>query len=74
MNPWESISRLLVTGGVILLLLGAVAFLLSRSGISGRLPGDIFIEKGNFTFFFPVMTCIMLSIVLTVLVNVFFRR
>lgn len=74
MNPWESISRLLLVGGVILLFLGAVAFLLSRSGVSGRLPGDIFIEKGNFTFFFPVITCIMLSIVLTVVVNVFFRR
>ncbi|MGI6550240.1 MAG: DUF2905 domain-containing protein [Syntrophomonadales bacterium] len=74
MNPWESVSRLLLMGGLILLLLGGVTFLMSRSGISWRLPGDIFIQKGNFTVFFPVMTCIVISIVLTILLNVFFRR
>jgi len=74
MNPWESISRLLLAGGVILLLLGGVTFLISRSGFSWRLPGDIFIQKGNFTIFFPVVTCIVLSIVLTILLNIFFRR
>lgn len=73
MNPWESISRLLLTGGVILLLLGGLTFLLSRSGISWRLPGDIFIQKSNFTVFFPVMTCIVLSIILTIFLNIFFR-
>ncbi len=74
MNPWESVSRLLLIGGAILLLLGGVTFLMSRSGMSWRLPGDIFIQKGNFTVFFPVMTCIVVSIVLTILLNVFFRR
>lgn len=74
MNPWESVSRLLLIGGVILLVLGGVTFLLSRSGMSWRLPGDIFFQKGNFTVFFPVMTCILLSIVLTILLNVLFRR
>ena len=74
MNPWESISRLLIIGGVILLLLGGLTFLLSRSGISWRLPGDVFIQKGNFTVFFPVMTCIVLSIILTIFLNIFFRR
>ncbi len=74
MNPWESVSRLMLIGGVILLALGGITYLLSRSGISWRLPGDVFIQKGNFTFFFPVMTCIVLSIVLTILLNVFFRR
>lgn len=74
MNPWESISRLFIIGGVILLLLGGLIFLLSRGGISWRLPGDIFIQKGNFTLFFPVMTCIVLSIILTIFLNVFFRR
>ncbi|HAG07901.1 MAG TPA: DUF2905 domain-containing protein, partial [Peptococcaceae bacterium] len=40
----------------------------------GRLPGDIVIRKGNFTFYFPLVTSIILSIVLTLLLNVLFRR
>lgn len=38
-----------------------------------RLPGDIFVQKGNFSFGFPVVTCIVLSIVLTILLNIFRR-
>ena len=40
----------------------------------GRLPGDIFIKKEHFTFSFPIMTCLMLSLILTLLLNLFFRR
>ncbi len=74
MNPWDSMARLLLTGGVILLILGGVFYLISQLGAGFRLPGDIVYKKENFTFFFPVVTCIILSIVLTVLLNLFFRR
>jgi hypothetical protein len=67
-------ARLLLTGGVILLILGGVFYLISQLGAGFRLPGDIVYKKENFTFFFPVVTCIILSIVLTVLLNLFFRR
>ena len=40
----------------------------------GRLPGDIIIRKGNFTFYFPVVTCIVLSVLLTLIFSLFFRR
>lgn len=40
----------------------------------GRLPGDIFIQRGNFSFYFPVVTGIVLSLLLTVLLNLFLRR
>lgn len=39
-----------------------------------RLPGDIFVKKGNFTFYFPVVTCIIISIILTILLNIIFRK
>jgi hypothetical protein len=56
-----------------LVLLGAGLSLFGKLGL-GRLPGDIFIKKGNFTFYFPLVTSIILSLVLTLLANLFFRR
>jgi hypothetical protein len=43
-------------------------------GLIPRLPGDITIERRNFRFYFPLGTSILLSVVLTLLLNVFFRR
>ena len=40
----------------------------------GRLPGDIYIQRRNFTFFFPLTTSILLSVVLSLLLSLFFRR
>jgi hypothetical protein len=40
----------------------------------GRLPGDIYIQRGNWTFYFPLVTCLVLSIVLTLLFSLFGRR
>ncbi|WP_210622012.1 DUF2905 domain-containing protein, partial [Staphylococcus aureus] len=39
----------------------------------GKVPGDIFVKKGNVTFFFPVVTCIIISVVLSILINLFGR-
>lgn len=60
-----------VIGGLIAVV-GAVLMLLERAGFKG-LPGDIFVQKGNFTFFFPVVSCIVISIVLTIVLNLFRR-
>jgi len=40
----------------------------------GKFPGDIFIKKENFSFYFPITTCIILSIVLTIIMQLFNRR
>jgi Protein of unknown function (DUF2905) len=56
-----SISRMLIALGLIILLVGPW---LSRLGF-GRLPGDIMIERENFHFYFPLATCIILSVVLS---------
>lgn len=59
-------SRMLMLIGGLLLAAGAVLWLIERflPGL-GRLPGDIVFQRGNFTFYFPVMTSILLSLLLT---------
>ncbi|MDG4727257.1 DUF2905 domain-containing protein [Bacillus sp. GBSC66] len=58
----------------ILMILGGVLFAVGLVfQLVGKLPGDIFVKKGNVTFFFPVITCIAISIVLTILLNIFGR-
>ena len=59
--------------GVIMLVLGGIMLVGGRLFGLGRLPGDIFIQKGNFSFYFPVMTGIILSILLTIILNIFRR-
>lgn len=58
--------------GIVLIVAGIIFTLGSRLGI-GRLPGDIFIKKGNMTFYFPIVTSIVISIILTLLFNILRR-
>jgi len=70
----ENVARYLVIGGLILILLGGGVYLASRLGLPlGRLPGDIRIEGKNGSIYFPVATSIVLSLVLTLLLNVIAR-
>ena len=54
-------ARFLMVLGLAILLLGVFWPYLSRIGL-GRLPGDIVIERDNMTFYFPLMTCVLLSL------------
>jgi hypothetical protein len=70
----ENLARLLVLGGIILILIGGGVFLAARLGIPfGRLPGDIRIERGNGSFYFPIVSSIVLSLLLTIILNVIIR-
>jgi len=64
---------LLVIGGLICLV-GVVLLFADRVPWLGRLPGDIVVRRGPVTFYAPLATSIVLSIVLTLLLNLFFRR
>ena len=67
-NP---MGRALVLIGLVIAGLG----LLMMAGVPlGRLPGDMTIRRGSFTFYFPLATSIVVSIVLTILLNLFLRR
>jgi hypothetical protein len=58
-------ARTLIVLGLVILLVGLLWPYLSRIGL-GRLPGDIVIERENMTFYFPLMTCLLVSVVLSV--------
>ncbi|MFO8192754.1 MAG: DUF2905 family protein [Bacillota bacterium] len=72
MPAMEHLARILLIGGGVIASLGLLLLLLSRLGL-GRLPGDIFIQRENLTFYFPLATMILLSIVLTLLLNLLRR-
>ncbi len=69
----ENIGKLLVGGAVLLLVLGGLFLVLGRLGLD-RLPGDFVFRRGNATVYFPVGLMILLSVVGTILLNVFLRR
>jgi uncharacterized membrane protein len=69
----EGLGRLLIGAAVVLLVLGGLFFLLGRLGLD-RLPGDLVFKRGNFTVYFPIGLMILLSVVGTIVLNLFFRR
>jgi hypothetical protein len=70
----QDLGRVLVVVGGLTVLLGLVLLLAPRLPWLGRLPGDILIRRDSFTFYFPIVTSIVASLVLTLLLNLFWRR
>jgi hypothetical protein len=66
------LGRLLVGGGLALIAAGLLFLLVDRLGMS-RLPGDISIQRGRFTFFFPIVTCLLLSVVVSIIMTLLAR-
>lgn len=73
-NPFSYFGRVLILLGVFIMIIGALMLLGGKIPGIGRLPGDIVIRKGNFTFYFPLATSIILSIILSLLLALFSRR
>lgn len=70
----ENIGRFLMIGGIVLFVVGGLIFLAAKFGLPfGRLPGDIRIERDGFSFYFPLASSILISIVLTIVVNAILR-
>ena len=73
MPPLFSMGKMLLYVGLLISVLGGLMMLIEK--IPGfRLPGDIFVQKGNFTFYFPLATSIILSIILTVILSIISKR
>ncbi|MGE5328306.1 MAG: DUF2905 domain-containing protein [Deltaproteobacteria bacterium] len=70
---FEGIGKILILSGIIFLIVGAIIILSSKLGL-GKLPGDIFIKNESFTFYFPLVTSIIISIILTIIFNLFSKR
>lgn len=70
----SSLGKGIAALGVILVIVGGLLWLLSRTGLPlGRLPGDIRIQGENMSCYVPIVTMIVLSVVLTILLNVIIR-
>jgi len=66
-------GKTLIFFGLLLLIVGVILSLAGKLPWLGNLPGDVTIERGRFSFYFPITTCIIVSIVVS-LVLYFFRR
>jgi len=69
-----TIGKILIAFGLLIVLAGVVLVLIGRVPWIGRLPGDIHIQRGNFTFYFPLATSLLLSVVLTLIFYLLGRR
>ena len=74
MENFQGIGRLLIITGIALLIIGTLFLFSGRLPWIGRLPGDIIIQKKNFTFYFPLATSILLSIVISLILWLIGRR
>jgi len=69
-----NLGKLLITSGLVLVLIGGIVYLFGKSNIPiSHFPGNIHIERENFTCIFALGTSILLSIILTILINVIAR-
>ena len=73
MGSMGDVGRLLIVAGALLLIVGIFFTLGGRVPFLGRLPGDISLRSGNVQVFVPLVTCLLLSVVLTLVLNLLFR-
>lgn len=66
-DSFQPPGKLFIVLGIIFLIAGIFFLFANKIPFLDKLPGDIFIQKKNFTFYFPIVTCIALSIILTLL-------
>ena len=67
----NALGKFLVIAGLLMVLVGVLLWSGIGKGWLGRLPGDIHYTKGNFSFHFPIVTCLLLSLILTLILWLF---
>jgi hypothetical protein len=70
----QDFGRILIVIGIITSVVGVIFYFSSKIPFVGRLPGDILVKKENFTFYFPLATSILVSIILSLILYFFNRR
>jgi hypothetical protein len=74
MNPIQSLGKFLLFAGALMVLLGGLVILAGKIGLPlGRLPGDFSFRGKHFLFFAPIGTMVLVSLVLTILMNLLLR-
>lgn len=69
----DGLGKFLIIMGIVIVLIGLGLVLGGKVGL-GRLPGDILIKRGNFTFYFPLISSIIVSIIISIILNFLIRR
>lgn len=64
-------GKVLVALGLVLVAVGSLILLAGKIGWLGKLPGDLVIKRGNFTFYFPLATCLLISIIISFIFWIF---
>lgn len=67
-------GRILIVVGLLIAVVGILVLFVGRIPFLGRLPGDFVIQRRQFTFYFPIATCVVLSLLLTLVLYLFGRR
>ncbi|MCB9771200.1 MAG: DUF2905 domain-containing protein [Candidatus Omnitrophica bacterium] len=70
----SDLGKTLIIIGAFILFIGVVVMFVGKIPGVGKLPGDFLIKKDNFTFYFPLSTCILLSVVLSLILYLFNKR
>ncbi len=70
----QEIAKTLIIFGIVLILLGGLLFFFNRIPFLGKLPGDIFIQKKNLSFYFPLATSFLISVILSLFLWLWSRR
>jgi len=71
MSGLSELGRVVLVAGVVLVLVGLLLIFGGRIPWLGRLPGDIAIQRGSLRFYFPIVTCLLVSLLLTLLFRLF---
>lgn len=66
---FQSIGKILILAGTFLIFFGLLLVFWQHIPFLGRLPGDIFLQKGSFRLFLPIVSCLVISVLLTLVVN-----
>ena len=74
MSGIDTLAKAIIALGVVLVVVGLLLLLVGRVPYLGRLPGDIIYRRDNVTIYIPLATMLLLSILLTIALNLFFRR
>lgn len=74
MDSLQYIGKFLVISGIIIIILGAILILSGKIPFIGRLPGDIIIQKKNYTIYIPIATSIIISVLLTLILWIIGRK
>ena len=70
----QEIGKILLLVGMFVAAVGGVILLLGRTPLFGRLPGDILVQRKSFTFYFPISTCLLVSLIMTLLLWLVSRK